>query len=191
MVFFFFFFGFFACFFFSLLLLSCALVPPLNVLIRFTVTVEGGRVLVSGVAATLAAAAATGDGSTATKRVPGTCGKHGNAKQQSDGASSSGDTFVILGGGAAGAVAAETLRQSGFGGRVVLVCQEAHLPYDRVKLSKNLSVAAASIALRPAEFYARHAIEIMLGTTATAVDAGARTVTTDRGGVIPCVGGGS
>eukprot|EP00161_Ancyromonas_sigmoides_P023159 TRINITY_DN71_c1_g1_i2.p2 TRINITY_DN71_c1_g1~~TRINITY_DN71_c1_g1_i2.p2 ORF type:complete len:550 (-),score=231.04 TRINITY_DN71_c1_g1_i2:41-1690(-) len=158
--------------------------PAIDGLHTFTVTVEGGRVLVSGVAATLAAAAATGDGSTATKRVPGMCGKRGKA-QQPPGGASSGDTFVILGGGAAGAVAAETLRQEGFGGRVVLVCQEEHLPYDRVKLSKNLSVAAASIALRPAEFYARHGIEIMLGTTATAVDAGARTVTTDRGGVIP------
>ena len=33
-------------------------------------------------------------------------------------------------------VAAETLRQEGFKGRVILACRENVLPYDRIKLSK-------------------------------------------------------
>jgi NADPH-dependent 2,4-dienoyl-CoA reductase/sulfur reductase-like enzyme len=32
--------------------------------------------------------------------------------------------------------AAETLRASGFDGKVVIVSRETHLPYDRTKLSK-------------------------------------------------------
>lgn len=38
--------------------------------------------------------------------------------------------------GPASVVAAETLRQEGFKGRVILACRENVLPYDRVKLSK-------------------------------------------------------
>jgi 3-phenylpropionate/trans-cinnamate dioxygenase ferredoxin reductase subunit len=40
-------------------------------------------------------------------------------------------TFVIVGGGLAGAKAAETLREKGFGGDIVLMADEAHLPYER------------------------------------------------------------
>ena len=38
--------------------------------------------------------------------------------------------------GPASVVAAETLRQEGFKGRVILACRENVLPYDRIKLSK-------------------------------------------------------
>ena len=47
-------------------------------------------------------------------------------------------TFVIVGGGLAGAQAAETLRDEGFDGRVVLIGAEAHRPYERPPLSKEL-----------------------------------------------------
>lgn len=43
--------------------------------------------------------------------------------------------FVFLS-GPASLVCAETLRQEGYTGRVVLVSQESSLPYDRIKLSK-------------------------------------------------------
>ncbi len=45
-------------------------------------------------------------------------------------------TFVIIGGGAAGAVAAQTLREAGFAGRLVMLDPENRLPYDRTVLSK-------------------------------------------------------
>src|SRR5213078_4584858 len=46
-------------------------------------------------------------------------------------------TFVIVGGGLAGAKAAETLREEGFDGRVVLVGAERQRPYERPPLSKD------------------------------------------------------
>jgi 3-phenylpropionate/trans-cinnamate dioxygenase ferredoxin reductase subunit len=45
-------------------------------------------------------------------------------------------TFVIVGGGLAGAKAAETLRSEGFGGRLLLLGEEAERPYERPPLSK-------------------------------------------------------
>ena len=50
---------------------------------------------------------------------------------------SSSDTFVIVGAGMAGGKAAETLREEGFDGRVVLVGAEPHRPYERPPLSKD------------------------------------------------------
>ena len=46
-------------------------------------------------------------------------------------------TFVIVGAGLAGAKAAQTLREDGFDGRVVLVGAEQERPYERPPLSKD------------------------------------------------------
>ena len=53
------------------------------------------------------------------------------------------DPFVIVGGGLAGAKAAETLRDEGFDGPVVLVGGEAELPYERPPLSKGYLLGKA------------------------------------------------
>jgi apoptosis-inducing factor 3 len=50
--------------------------------------------------------------------------------------SRSGQTFAILGGGAAGAAAVRELRALGFAGRLVLINREQRFPYDRTLLSK-------------------------------------------------------
>jgi len=47
----------------------------------------------------------------------------------------------------------ETLRQEGFKGRIVFVCKEQALPYDRIKISKTLDVKVEGITLRTASFY--------------------------------------
>jgi apoptosis-inducing factor 3 len=44
--------------------------------------------------------------------------------------------FVIVGAGAAGAAAAQTLREAGFGGRILMLDRENRVPYDRTILSK-------------------------------------------------------
>jgi len=50
--------------------------------------------------------------------------------------------FVIVGAGPAGLSAAETLRHSGFAGKITLVSKEGNLPYDRTLLSKVLLKAS-------------------------------------------------
>ena len=46
-------------------------------------------------------------------------------------------TFVIVGASLAGATAAQTLREEGFTGRLVLIGDEAERPYERPPLSKG------------------------------------------------------
>lgn len=70
--------------------------------------------------------------------------------------------FAIVGAGAAGAVAAETLRQAGYGGRLVMISHEAHPPYDRPDCSDDYLTGKLSrqdLPLRSEEFYHDHAIE--------------------------------
>lgn len=50
---------------------------------------------------------------------------------------SASDTFVIVGGGLAGARAAQALREKGFDGRIVLAAEEELPPYERLPLSKQ------------------------------------------------------
>ena len=89
------------------------------------------------------------------------------------------EQMVIIGGGAAGYAAAEMLRREGFGGRVTIVSADNDPPYDRPNLSKDYLAGTAPeewIPLRPPEFYAENAIELRLGTVATALDVAGRRV---------------
>jgi len=82
-------------------------------------------------------------------------------------------TFVIIGGGAAGQFAAQTLRREGFAGRVVLVSADAHAPYDRTKLSKAYlagKAKPAALPLRELDFYAEQRIELRLDTQVTGLN---------------------
>ncbi len=93
-------------------------------------------------------------------------------------------TYVILGAGAAGNAAAETLRDEGFAGRVVLVSPEEALPYDRPALSKDFLAGKSNsdwIPLRSQKFYADRRIEILTGRRATAIDPAKRMVALDNG----------
>jgi 3-phenylpropionate/trans-cinnamate dioxygenase ferredoxin reductase subunit len=93
-------------------------------------------------------------------------------------------TFVIVGASLAGGKAAETLRNEGFDGRVVLIGAEPERPYERPPLSKDLLLGKGEreqVFLHPAEWYAEHDIELRLGTTVTAIDPAAREVRTDDG----------
>jgi NADPH-dependent 2,4-dienoyl-CoA reductase/sulfur reductase-like enzyme/nitrite reductase/ring-hydroxylating ferredoxin subunit len=91
--------------------------------------------------------------------------------------------FVIIGAGAAGQSAAQTLREDGFGGHLVLVSEEPDLPYDRTVLSKyRLSgeSGAEKTPLQDAAFYERHRITRMTARVA-AVDAPAATLRFENG----------
>jgi NADPH-dependent 2,4-dienoyl-CoA reductase/sulfur reductase-like enzyme/nitrite reductase/ring-hydroxylating ferredoxin subunit len=93
-------------------------------------------------------------------------------------------TFLIVGGGAAGEAAAETLRREGFAGRIVMVTAEDERPYDRPNLSKDLLTGKAKpewMPLRGPKFHANQKIELITGRRVTAVDPAAKTVTLSSG----------
>jgi len=82
-------------------------------------------------------------------------------------------TFVIVGASLAGAKAAETLREEGFDGRVVLLGEEVSRPYERPPLSKAYLRGEASFddaAVHEAAYYEAHEIELRTSTTVTRVD---------------------
>ena len=89
-----------------------------------------------------------------------------------------GRTFAIVGTGAAGVTAAETLRRDGFQGRILMLTRESHLPYDRTDLSKPYlrKPDARKPFLRSGEFYKKRGIEILTGHEVTSVDTKARTL---------------
>jgi 3-phenylpropionate/trans-cinnamate dioxygenase ferredoxin reductase subunit len=96
----------------------------------------------------------------------------------------SSETFVIAGGGLAGAKAAEALREQGFDGTLVLVGAESHLPYERPPLSKDYLAGNAertSFDVHDKAWYADHDVDLRLGTEVTAVDRAAHQVTLSDG----------
>ena len=88
-------------------------------------------------------------------------------------------SVVILGGGAAGNAAAETLRREGYTGRITMVSADASLPCDRPSLSKGYlagTAPAKSVPLRSRAFYEKHKIAVTLNARAMAIDTAARRV---------------
>src|SRR3984957_21136952 len=91
------------------------------------------------------------------------------ATTQTGSAVTSSETFVIVGASLAGAKAAEALRDQGFEGRLVLIGDEAHLPYERPELSKGYlagSTERDAIFVHTADWYSEQQIELHLGTSA-------------------------
>ncbi|MFI1070390.1 NAD(P)/FAD-dependent oxidoreductase [Streptomyces puniciscabiei] len=88
-------------------------------------------------------------------------------------------TFVIVGGGLAGAKAAETLRAEGFTGRVILISDERDHPYERPPLSKGYLLGKEerdSVFVHEPAWYAQNDIELHLGQFVDRIDRGAKTV---------------
>jgi 3-phenylpropionate/trans-cinnamate dioxygenase ferredoxin reductase subunit len=87
-------------------------------------------------------------------------------------------TFVIVGASLAGAKAAETLREEGFDGRVVLIGAEAQRPYERPPLSKDYlrGEAEGKPYVHDEGFYAEHEIELRLSTPVERIDPGASEI---------------
>jgi len=93
--------------------------------------------------------------------------------------------IVIVGGGLAAARTAEQLRRSEFSGRITIVSDETHLPYDRPPLSKEvLRKEVDDVALKPREFYDENNIVLRLGSAATSLDTAAQAVTLADGTVL-------
>ena len=82
--------------------------------------------------------------------------------------------FVIVGAGLAGAKAAETLREEGFDGQLVLIGDEAERPYERPPLSKEYlrGEVGDKPYVHPDAFYGEHQIDLLTSTRVTGIDLG-------------------
>src|SRR6202142_4530809 len=82
-------------------------------------------------------------------------------------------TIAIVGAGAAGESAAETLRREGYDGEILLFGADAALPVDRPNLSKDYLAGTAPeewLPLRPPSFFGEQKIALSLGACVTAID---------------------
>jgi len=93
-------------------------------------------------------------------------------------------TFAIVGGGLAGAKAAEALRDKDFDGHIVLFAAEEHLPYERPPLSKEYLAGKKEVGdftVDSAAWYRDHHVELQLGTEVSAIDPAAHTLSLPDG----------
>lgn len=96
-------------------------------------------------------------------------------------------TFVIIGGGLAGAKAAEALRDNDFEGQVLLFGAEEKLPYERPPLSKDYLTgkkALEEFTVAPPAWYRDHNVTLRLGTEVTAINPADHTVTLPDGSAV-------
>lgn len=129
--------------------------PAINPLSCYTVARAGGEVKV-------------------TERRPSTAAPRGDGPK----------SVVIVGAGAAGHAAAETLRSEGYGGPVTLLGADESEPYDRPNLSKDYLSGSAPeewIPLRPREAYAEKNIALRTGATVVGIDPERRVVVLSDG----------
>tara|TARA_B110001454_G_scaffold102777_1_gene96946 strand:- start:4872 stop:6077 length:1206 start_codon:yes stop_codon:yes gene_type:complete len=92
---------------------------------------------------------------------------------------------TIVGASLAGYWAAETLRRDGFEGRISLIGDEHHAPYDRPPLSKKYLAGDLDddrLALTTAERLADLQLDLRLGCSATGLDVAGRTLEVDGAG---------
>jgi len=132
--------------------------PALDAITAYEVEQRDGRLFVGGPRPTSAAAAVTD--------------------------ASAPESVVIIGAGAAGNAAAETLRREGYTGTVTMVGADDSVPYDRPNLSKDYLAGTAPedwIPLRSNEFYAERQIALILGRRVTRIDTPRHLVILDDG----------
>src|ERR1700728_1533349 len=95
-----------------------------------------------------------------------------------------GGTVIVVGASLAGWRAVETLRTEGFEGKISLVGEELHLPYDRPPLSKQVLAGTwppEKAVLADKRRSSELLVHEVLGRRATALDAATRTITLDDG----------
>ncbi|HWC32935.1 MAG TPA: FAD-dependent oxidoreductase, partial [Actinomycetota bacterium] len=86
--------------------------------------------------------------------------------------------------GLTAAAAVQTLRDEGFDGRLLVVGEEPHVPYERPPLSKEFlrgEQERASLEIHPEGWFEERAVEMLLGVRATAIDPGATRLTLSSG----------
>ena len=97
-------------------------------------------------------------------------------------------TFVIAGGGAAGLMAAQTLRSEGFNGKLVMITREDKLPYDRPALSKKYMSGKeekGDLPLREKDFYTTNSISVETEKTIKIITANSKIIEFTNGDTMP------
>jgi 3-phenylpropionate/trans-cinnamate dioxygenase ferredoxin reductase subunit len=97
------------------------------------------------------------------------------------------ETHVIIGASLAGAKAAQTLREEGFTGRLVLVGAETERPYERPPLTKGFLLgkeAQEKAYVHDEGWYTDHNVELLLGVAAVGIDRSAHEVRLADGGTL-------
>lgn len=92
--------------------------------------------------------------------------------------------IVVIGAGQAGATLVEKLRANGYEGKIILIGEEPHLPYQRPPLSKKYLLGEMEqerLHLRPESFYDENRIDRILGNAVTGIDRKSKTVTLSDG----------
>ncbi len=95
--------------------------------------------------------------------------------------------FVIVGGGLAGAKAAEALRDNGFDGTITILSKESHIPYERPPLSKGFLMgkdSRESVFVHPLDWYAENSVELRRESEVVSVDAAGHLVTLADGSTL-------
>ena len=99
----------------------------------------------------------------------------------------SSQTFVIVGGGLAGAKAVEALRDSDFDGQIILLAEEEHLPYERPPLSKEYLAGKKTLSeftVQNSDWYRDHDVDLRLTTRVSTLDPAAHTVALPDGATV-------
>ncbi len=89
------------------------------------------------------------------------------------------EAIVIVGASLSGAKAAEALRAKGYDGRIVLVGEESHLPYERPPLSKGYLIGKTErekAFVHPESWYTENNVELRRGTQGRPIDRGGHQV---------------
>lgn len=93
-------------------------------------------------------------------------------------------SIVVVGGGQAGAQAAFSLRQGGYKYKLTILCEEAHLPYQRPPLSKAYlqgDLDGERLFLKPANWYSKNNVELKFGSRVVTIDRSTNTVQCEDG----------
>uniref|UniRef100_A0A1A8G897 Rieske domain-containing protein n=1 Tax=Nothobranchius korthausae TaxID=1143690 RepID=A0A1A8G897_9TELE len=123
--------------------------PGLDSIPSYKVKVEDGKVYVTINKKSL----------TLTKRVKEMCAIQPGTKH----------TVLLIGGGPASLVCAETLRQNCYPGHIVIVTKDSLPPIDKPKLSKAMNLESSSILLRSGDFYQQYTVEMWTGKEVVSV----------------------
>jgi len=97
------------------------------------------------------------------------------------------DTILVIGASHAAAQAVDSLRREGHRGRLVLVGDEPHLPYQRPPLSKKYlsgEFERDRLWIRPAAYYEQQRVEFLPGRRAVRIDRAAHRVELDDGSAL-------